>query len=155
MTTEAETRVMWSPARGCLEPPATGRGRKPPPLEAPAPATPWFQTSGLQNREMINFCILKLPSTSPISGALLQQLQEANKLGKPGSPCPHQRPNAQRCGRPADSHPTRGDVGPPCPGARPIGGTSDSPSCPGSENAGSAAELARTIHSALTSHLSA
>lgn len=86
MTTDAEARAMWPRARGRLEPPATGRGRKPPPLETPAPATPWFQTSDLQNREVINFCISKLPSTSPVSGALLQQLQEANKLGKPGSP---------------------------------------------------------------------
>ena len=45
----------------------------------------------------------------------VMSLLEMNKSGKLGSPCPHQRPKTQRCGRPADSHQTGVNVGPTCP----------------------------------------
>ena len=78
---KTDTGVMQPEAKNCQQPPDAGREawilpwslQREPPL-----STPWFWTSGLQNRERINFCCLRCQ----VHGNLLWQPSKINTAPK-------------------------------------------------------------------------
>lgn len=70
-STEVEVGVMWSQTKACWQRPGTGRGQEqilPCSTEGAQPCrcqevspVEWFQTSGFQNWERINFCFSEPP----------------------------------------------------------------------------------------------
>lgn len=104
VTMEAETTVIRPRVQKHLEPPEAGRGGKHPPLELWREQGPWFQTSGLQDCEKLNF-------GQPVCGDLLQQPEERNTeceapRGQPrpgaggrGGHTPSRRPEGEGAGQ--------------------------------------------------------